>query len=172
MAAMATESGERSCLLVPGVTQLTDRLRRILVDAWTKAGPNRQRVRAAVDTCSSQTLVSAGLAADMSCAMSATSISITGINGSPLPVQGSVCLYMSGMDGSVQLSQYDTFCIHIVVNSLGYIDVDMVVSMDTISALGGVDMRYGDGRLRQVVFGVSCAVADNQASAAICHRVS
>ena len=38
----------------------------------------------------------------------------------------------------------------------------MVLGVDTISALGGVDMRYERGRLHQVVFGTSCAVTETK----------
>ena len=40
--------------------------------------------------------------------------------------------------------------------------MDMVLGVDTISALGGADMRYERGRFHQVVFGVSCAVTETK----------
>ena len=64
-----------------------------------------------MDTWSSQSLVSADLTSKMSCVLSPTSISITGIASSPLNVQGSVRLYVSRMDESVRLPQYDAICI-------------------------------------------------------------
>ena len=40
--------------------------------------------------------------------------------------------------------------------------MDMVLGVDTISALGGVGMRYERGHLHQVVFGTSCAVTETK----------
>ena len=40
----------------------------------------------------------------------------------------------------------------------------LVLGVDTISALGRMDMRYESGCLHQVVFGTSCAVTETKHS--------
>ena len=40
--------------------------------------------------------------------------------------------------------------------------MDRVLGVDTISVVGGADLRYERGRLHQVVFGTSCAVTETK----------
>ena len=65
-APQAAEGG--SCLSMPSSS--TYHLLRIFVDVWTKTSPGRRRVCAAVDTCSSHTLVSAQMVSELACVVS------------------------------------------------------------------------------------------------------
>ena len=92
--------------------------------------------------------------------VSPTSVSISGIDGTPLKVQGCTQILLSRMDEHVHLPEFCADCV--VVESLSQVNADVVMGVDTISSLGGVDLKYDEGCLTAVQFGLAAAVVEDK----------
>ena len=126
-------------------------LPRIYVDVKCNDGEEVRRVKAAVDTCSSWTLVSKELVTSMGLDLAQATVSATAIDGSPVCILGRTELILSRQDDAVRLPEHAAQLQ--VVDDLDVVQADVLIGLDVISALGGVNLRYDDGELVNVVFG-------------------
>ena len=78
---------------------------RIYVDACALEGGDCRRIKAAVDTCSSRSLVTRKLVAEMHLPVSPSSASIVTVDGSSLEIAGSVTLGVVRQDDTVRLEE-------------------------------------------------------------------
>jgi len=109
------------------------------------------RVTAVVDTGSSRNLISIDQAEALGATVASTDITLSSVDGSGVKVLGELELWVHRMDESVQLPRCKT--LFIVVNTLASVRSDVLLGTELVSALGGVNLGYDDGRLTQVVFG-------------------
>ena len=127
-------------------------LPRIYIDAGNE-GTEPLRARAVVDTASTRNLVTAAFVKSLHVPVGPSNVTISAIDGTPLTVLGQVSLSLSRLDkSSIYLPRTTTDLV--VVNNLDSVRADVVLGVQLISEVGGVDVQYNGTDLRSVVFGV------------------
>ena len=130
-AAPAVSNSER-CLCMPAGGNVP----RIHVDGCATEGADWRRIKAAVDTCSSRSLVTRRLVEDMHLSVSPSSDKVVTVDGSPLEIASSVTLRVSRQDGAVRLDEVTARLL--VVNDLSSVNTGMIIGHDLIAECGGV----------------------------------
>jgi len=149
-AAHSQDDDDDKCLCTPAAPR--QRLPRIFVDLSIPASGLVKRVKAVVDTASTKNLIAKALVEDMEAAVLPSDITISAIDGKPLSISGMVTMNVARMDHQdVVLPETSTKLM--IVDTLETLNADVVIGLELISALGGVDVRYSDGVLSSVVFG-------------------
>ena len=106
----------------------------------------RQRVRAAVDTCACRSLASQKFTERMELTIEPHDEELVGLGGEPVLVRGCVTVSLQRNDERVQLPC--TNMKFLIVDQLDVVSADLVIGVDVISRLGGVDLSYDeDGAL-------------------------
>ena len=149
-----------------------DRLPRIYVDVHV--GDGTRRLIAAVDSCSTYSLIPMKLANELELDTKPSSAVISAVDGADLAVHGRVecTLERSGSDA---VYMPEITAVLQVVGDLSVVQADMIVGVNIIASLGGVDLRFSDGALVGVYFGacesaaVSAAVeTETESISAVC----
>ena len=151
----AAECEDDACLA------LVARRRGGLPKVFVSVNGEQTRLKAAIDSCSSRSLVSTAAVRTLSvpvCKPSGEDM-ITAINGNSLDITGTVELTVSRDDNNVYLPKIKAK--FLVVDSLDVVRSDMLIGLDVISSAGGVALEYSesDGRLTGAVFGTRPVVA-------------
>ncbi|XP_065190714.1 uncharacterized protein LOC135821644 [Sycon ciliatum] len=151
----AAECEDDACLA------LVARRRGGLPKVFVSVNGERTRLKAAIDSCSSRSLVSSAAVRTLSvpvCKPSGEDM-ITAINGNSLDITGTVELTVSRDDNNVYLPKIKAK--FLVVDSLDVVRSDMLIGLDVISSAGGVALEYSesDGQLTGAVFGTRPVVA-------------
>ena len=140
---------------------------RIYVDVKCALAPTSSRHSAAVDSCSTRSLVCSSLVTSKGLSVLPYTDRIVAIDGEALAVSGSVTLSVSRLDDDC-VSLPETEAEFLVVDYLAVVNSDLLVGLDVISCLGGVSLQYDDQdrRLTRVQFGspaeVVSAVTDER----------
>ena len=120
-----------------------------------------ERLSAAIDSCSSRSLISKQTINAYSIPVVPVPVPecITAIDGMPLDVVGVADLTISRKDDKVRLPTVSAK--FLVVESLDVVSADLLVGLDIISSTGGVKLQYSeaDGALTHVLFGKEPGVA-------------
>ena len=112
------------------------------------------RLRAAVDSCSSKSLISYRVVSELGVPVQLVESNprITAIDGQEVVVSGQVRLTVHRDDDKVHLPEVTAD--FLVVDTLVVVDADILLGLDIISSVGGVHLGYApDGVLATVWFG-------------------
>ena len=124
------------------------------------------RCKAAVDSCSTYTLVSREFVMQQSWEVTSgmtSETTIVGLDGQPLPLRGQVNLEMERKDTNVQLPLLEITAL--VVDSLDAVGTEILIGADAIAQSGGVRLRYDNRkRLDGVFFGRAVTAATANAA--------
>jgi len=157
----AVSSDDEACLCVPEPGG--DRVPRIFVDV--QADGAVRRAKAAVDTCSSRSLITQCFADAMSLAVEPSYARLIAVDGKPLTILGQVHVTLSRKDDAVSL--LETTATLLVVRDLASVRADVIIGQDLITKGGGVSLQYSEGKLVSVMFGHGDVAA---AASATCDR--
>ena len=124
---------------------------RIYVDVCALEGGDWRRVKAEVNTCSSRSLVTRNLVAEMRLQVSPASASIVTVDGSPLEIAGSVMLRVVWQDDAGRLKEKSSRLL--VVIDMSSVKTDVTIGHDFISERGGIDLQYDANVLATVISG-------------------
>ena len=152
--AAAPERTPDPCLCVPDANACS--LPRLHVDI--AVGEQSARPKAVVDTGASRNLVSRQLVEALNVDVRPSELAISAIDGNSVPIQGEVSLQVSRLDDAVYLPC--TTSRFLVVPDLHAVGSDLVIGLELISALGGVDVQYDHGVLTGVTFGTKPQTVD------------
>ena len=140
---------------------LVARSRGSLPKVFVSVAGGQEKWIAAIDSCSSRSLVSLATARALSLVLEdpADVDAITAIDGESLKVSGVAELTVSRVDSKVYLPEITTK--FLVVASLDVVQSDLLIGLDVISSAGGIALEYSetDGRLTGAVFGSRPVVA-------------
>eukprot|EP00117_Sycon_ciliatum_P022483 scpid27783/ scgid19383/ len=119
-----------------------------------------QRVKGAIDTGSTRTLVT--LSAVQPCDAAAqinrnAQCDFVALGGTPIHVLGEICLELKRDDGPVSLPTIDVTAV--VVPDLDVVAADVLLGSDLVAASGGLQLWYDDSTLSAVRFGATPTAA-------------
>ena len=133
-----------------------DLLLRIYVDMHVDDG-TRQLI-AAVDSCSTYSLIPMKLANELELDTKLCSAVISAVDGADLAVHGRVKCTLERSDSDA-VYMPEIIAELQVVGDLSVVQADMIVGVNIIASLGGVDLRFSDGALVGVYFGACKSAA-------------
>ena len=134
--ATAPERMPDPCLCVPDANACS--LPHLHVDI--AVGEQSARPKAVVDTGASRNLVSRQLVEALNVDVCPSELAISAINGNSVPIQGEFSLQVSRLDDAVYLPCTTSW--FLVVPDLPAVGSDLIIGLELISALGGVDVQY------------------------------
>eukprot|EP00117_Sycon_ciliatum_P035558 scpid11219/ scgid1080/ len=116
-----------------------------------------RRCVAAIDSCSTHTLVSRQLAEDLALEVTTSTPDIITVDGNTLKVLGSAVLDVERVDETVFLP-FSSVSVSIVPE-LSVVNADVLLGLNLISQHGGVDLKYADSKLVGASFGQAASAS-------------
>ncbi|XP_065195764.1 uncharacterized protein LOC135827166 [Sycon ciliatum] len=116
-----------------------------------------RRCVAAIDSCSTHTLVSRQLAEDLALEVTTSTPDIINVDGNTLKVLGSAVLDVERVDETV-FQPFSSVSVSIVPE-LSVVNADVLLGLNLISQHGGVDLKYADSKLVGASFGQAASAS-------------
>ena len=139
----AAKSGaDTSVCLAVTATSSPCSLPRIYVDARQSEADDVHRLSAAVDSCSSNSLIAASAASAMDLHIMSDATQIVDVSGKAVQILGRVCVEVERSDEAVELPL--TKADFLVVEHLSSVMADMIIGLNIISVHQGVHLEYSD----------------------------